>query len=167
MKKYLRTVTYALCVAMMIVCFAACSSEPSNTDTEAQSVQNEEKKGTDGVLGDSKVEIGDCVLTKTYDGKDAIVINLKFTNNADDAKSYMASLISKAFQDGVELDSAIVMDDSVYDSDLQLKELKKGATIDVQVAYELANVTSDVEFEVEEFLSFDDAKVEKTFVIAE
>lgn len=162
-----RSFIVALCAVSMMICSAACGSAPSTTETTVQPAQEEAKPETDGVLGDAKVEIGDCVLAKTYEGKDAVVITLKYTNNADEAKSYMTSLISKAFQDGVELDSAIIMDESVYKSDSQMKELKKGASIDVQVAYELANTTSDVEFEVEEFLSFDEAKIEKTFAIAQ
>ena len=92
---------------------------------------------------------------------------MNFTNNSDDAKSYMSALMSTAYQDGVELSTAIIIDDTVYDSDSQMKELKKGASINVQVAYELSNITSDVEFEVEEFLSFSNSKLEKTFVISE
>lgn len=155
---------YALCVAMLLtVSVMGCGSGQTQPTQTEPAVSQE----NDGTLGDSKVEIGDFLLTKTYEGKDAIVINMNFTNNSDDAKSYMSALMSTAYQDGVELSTAIIIDDTVYDSDSQMKELKKGASINVQVAYELSNITSDVEFEVEEFLSFSNSKLEKTFVISE
>lgn len=159
----------AVCIAMLLTISATgCTSDGTQSSgiqpTQSETVATEQNTGA---LGDYAIEIGDYVLTKTYDGKDAIVINMKYTNNSDDAMSYMSSLIATAYQDGVELSTAIIMDNSVYDAEQQMKELKTGASIDVQVAYELSNTTSDVEFKVEEFISFSDAKVEKTFAIAQ
>ena len=170
MKRKLLTCLLALITAVSI---SACTSTPqtdTNTQTDTQT-QTEAKKSTENSnneeLGDSLIEIGDSKLAKTYDGKDAIIINIKYTNNSEDAQSYMTSMIGKAFQDGVELSSAIIMDTDAYDAESQMKEVKKGASIDVQVAYELSNTTSDIEFEVEEFLGMSDKKATKTFKISE
>ena len=70
------------------------------------------------------------------------------------------------YQNGVGLNSAFVLDDSAnYSSDNQTKEIKKGASIEVEVAYELNDTTSDIEVEVEELFSFDDTVIKKTFSI--
>lgn len=147
---------------------AGCSTGVStDTHVEESTQASTEQTVENSTLGEYEIKINDFVLTKTYEGNDAIVVNMSFSNNSNETTSYMSSLISKAFQDGVELSMAILDDYSNYDADASMKEIKKGASIDVQVAYELSNTTSDVEFEVEEFLSFSDDKVEKTFKIAE
>ena len=161
-----RTVIAIFATALLTFAAVGCTSTTDPSSQDAQTAQTETENSSSGALGDYAVEIGDYALTKTYDGKDAIVISMKYTNNSDESMSYMSSLMASAFQDGVELSTAIIMDDT-YDAESQMKELKTGASIDVQVAYELSNTTSDVEFEVEEFISFSDAKVEKTFAIAQ
>ena len=42
----------------------------------------------------------------------------------------------------------------------------KGATIEVEVAYELNDTTTDIEVEVSELISFNDSMITKTFSIA-
>lgn len=160
---------FVLLVAGLLTFSAVgCSVDTvSDTQTKETSQASTEEKNDEAVLGEYEIKINDFVMSKTYDGKPAIIVNMNFTNNSDKTASFMTSLSSKAFQDGVELSTAILGDYSNYDVDAQMKEIKKGAAIDVQVAYELSNTTSDVEFEVEEFLSFDDKKIEKTFKIAE
>lgn len=72
------------------------------------------------------------------------------------------------YQDGVGLNTAIIIDDNAsYSSDNQLKKIKKGASLDVEVAYELNDTTTDIEVEVKEFISFNDKTIKKTFSIAE
>ena len=79
----------------------------------------------------------------------------------------MFALSYKAYQNGVQLDSAIIMDNSVYNADDLLKDVQPGASIDVVAAYSLSSETAPVEFEVEEIISFSDEMLGKTFEIAE
>ena len=69
----------------------------------------------------------------------------------------------KAFQDGIELESAIIMDSKTYDSDEKMKDIKPGKTIKVQSAFVLNDKKNPVEIEVSELISFSDKKVVKTF----
>ena len=63
----------------------------------------------------------------------------------------------------MELETAFVMDDTVYDAGIGQKEIKPGVTLeDCQDAYILES-ESPVEFEVSELISFSDEKLEKTF----
>ena len=64
------------------------------------------------------------------------------------------------FRIGVGLDSAIIMDDSVYDSSMQTTDVRPGTTIEVQEAFELNNATSPIEVEITEaFLWNDPAEI--------
>ncbi len=79
----------------------------------------------------------------------------------------MSAAHAKAFQDGVQLEVALIMNADVYNSENSMKEIKTGATLNVQEAWVLTSESSPVEVELEEFLSFSDEKLEKTFEIAE
>ena len=46
-----------------------------------------------------------------------------------------------------------------YNFDNKSKEIKPGITLDVQCAYELNDLTTDVEVEITEWISFDDKKL--------
>lgn len=121
---------------------------------------------SEGVLGDYAVKITGYRLAKDYEGKDVIIIQYDFTNNGADAESAMFALTMTAFQDGIQLETAFMLDDS-YQGDNSSKDIKPGVTISCESAYELPNTTSPVEFEVSELFSFDSTSVVETFNIAE
>ena len=134
-------------------------SEPSgggDSGDGAQSVGS-------GDLGDYHVEIKGASLTKDYEGKSAIVITYAWTNNSDDTTSAMVSIGNKAFQDGVQLESAVIVGDDSYNAEASMKDVRPGTTIDVQCAYVLTSETSTVEFELTEWISFSDDMVTMDF----
>lgn len=106
-----------------------------------------------GDLGDSYVEIKSADISTDYEGSPAIIITYSWTNNSDETTSAMVSTSEKAFQDGVELDTALMMSDN-YDSSASMKDVRPGTTIDIQCAFALSNQTSEVEFELSELFSF-------------
>nr|WP_162612674.1 DUF5067 domain-containing protein [Flavonifractor sp. An135] len=117
-----------------------------------------------GDLGDYHVEIKDATLSSDYEGNPAIIVTLSWTNNSEETTSAMLAVNTTAFQDGVELEMAIMMDEN-YDGESSMKDVRPGTTLDVQYAYVLSNTTSPIEIEVSELFSFDsDApKLLKTF----
>lgn len=119
-----------------------------------------------GVLGGYSAEIKDFVLTKDYTGKPAIVITYTFTNSSEDATSAMVALIGTAYQNGVQLDSAIVTDDKVYNASNSMLDIKTGSSLDIQAAYTLTSEAAPVEFELSELISFSDEVLGKAFEIA-
>lgn len=119
-----------------------------------------------GALGDYSADIKDFVLAKDYNGKPAIVITYTFTNNSENATSAMVALVESAYQNGVQLDGAIVTDDKVYSSSNSMLEIKTGGSLDIQAAYTLTSDTAPVEFELSELVSFSDEVLGKTFEIA-
>lgn len=135
------------------------ASEPSGGD----SVQAGGKMVGSGDIGDYHVEIKSAFLAQDYEGNPAIVITYAWTNNSDETTSAMATTIEKAFQDGVELDTAIITDDDRYDGDSSMKDVRPGTTIDVQCAFALTSDTSTVEFELSEWISLSDDMVTMDF----
>lgn len=128
-----------------------------------------ETNGQDGAgnLGDYHVEIKGMSLANDTDGDPAIVITYAWTNNSDKTTSAEVALMEKAFQDGIQLDTAFILDNSVYDSGLGFKDVRPGSTLDIQAAYSLTSETSPVEFELSEFISFSDELVTKVFEITD
>jgi hypothetical protein len=113
---------------------------------------------------DYAVTIDKATVTKDYEGKPAIVVDFTFTNNSDKDANFMFAVSSKAFQNGVELETAVITDDGFKLADA-LKDIKPGTTIPVQLAYTLSD-TSDVSIEATELISLDDTMLaKKTFSV--
>ena len=97
-----------------------------------------------------------------------MIVKYVFTNVSDDnATAFFTAFDETVYQNGVGLNEAYILDDSAnYSSDNQTKKIKKGSSIEVEVAYELNDATTDIEVEVEEFFSFEDTVIKKTFQIS-
>lgn len=175
-----RTIAFLLAV-MLMMSLTACGS----TNDTADGVTKDPAKSTgavevpkatepapvvlesSGSLGEYDVQINDFELVSDYEGSPAILIGFTFTNNSEENESAMFALSYDAYQNGLQLESAIIADDSVYNSDDLMKEIKPGASLDVTAAYTLDSETAPVEFEVTECFGLDGAKLGKTFEIAE
>ncbi len=143
--------------------FALGSGE---SEEKSQGKGSAEKSDTTNKLGEYSLEIKSCRLAKDYEGKDIVIVLYGFTNNSDDAEAFYLAFDDTVYQDGVGLnESYFVADSANYDSSNQTKEIKSGTSLDVEVAYELNNTTSDIEVEVSELISFDESKITKTFSI--
>lgn len=146
--------------------FALGSGDSSNVE---QGEGTAEQSGTESNIGDYTVVIDSCRLAKDYEGDAVVIVKYIYTNVADDdATSFMVAFDETVYQSGVGLNEAYVLDDSAnYTAENQIKEIKKGASLDVEVAYELNDTTTDIEVEVKELFSFDDTTITKTFTIAQ
>lgn len=78
----------------------------------------------------------------------AVVITYAWTNNSGDTLSAADLFQTKAFQDGVQLDAAAIYDISLYDPTAFTRELRPGATLELQAAFRLTDERSDIEFEI-------------------
>lgn len=168
-----------LSIALLLLSLAACSSGQTTDKQAAQPKETTAKTvpmATEpapvelepaGTLGDFDVQIGDLEMTKDYNGNSAAIIRFSFTNNSEENTSAMMELQYKAFQNGVQMETTVISDDSILNSKDIMKDIQPGVTIDVGVAYKLDSETAPIEFEVSESFSFDDAKLGKSFEIAE
>ena len=164
MKK--RNLLAAILVILAFAVFAMGSSEESTTSQG--SGQAVVEPTVENSIGKYSVEIDSCRLAKDYEGNPVVIVKYLFTNVSDDnAVSFMIAFDDEAYQGGVGLNGAYILKDSAnYSSDNQTKQIKKGATIEVEVAYELNDSETDVEVEVKELFSFDNKVITKTFTIA-
>ena len=98
-----------------------------------------------------------------------MIVKYVFTNNSDDeAGAFRRKCEDTVYQNGVGLNEAFILADNAnYDAGNQSKEIKKGASVEVEVAYELNDATTDIEVEVKALFSFDDKTLTKAFKIAE
>ena len=152
---------------LMFALFALGSGEDNNTNIN-QGTGTAETAESISNIGKYKGEIKSCRVVKDYTGKDVVIVKYLFTNvSDDDATSFMVAFDDQVYQNGVSLNASYFLDDSAnYSADNQTKEIKKGASLEVEVAYELNDNTTDIEVEVKELFSFNDTVVSKTFSIA-
>lgn len=88
------------------------------------------------------IEIIGASLCKDYEGKSAIRITYHWTNNSYETTSPADSMCSQAFQNGVEMDLALVN----FEDDIP-SDVKPGSTIQVDEIFLLQN-HSNVEFHI-------------------
>lgn len=159
-----------LLVAVFAIFGVASSSEEADeqtsTGTETAQVETAE---ADTNLGKYSVTIDSCRMAQDYEGKPVVIVKYNFTNVSDEnPAAFYIAFDDNAYQGGVGLNESDLLPDSAnYSSDNQMKEIKQGATLAVEVAYTLNDTTTDVEVEVEELFSFDDKKITKVFTIAQ
>ena len=156
----------AVLVVAMFAVFALGSGESETADQGSGSANTKATVASE--IGKYSVVIDSCRLAEAYDGKPVVIVKYIFTNVADEnPTSFMVAFDDAVFQEGVGLNPAYILDDSAnYSSDNQMKEIKKGASLEVEVAYELNDQEKEIEVEVMELFSFNDKKLTKTFSIA-
>lgn len=169
MKTRAAVLAFACAVVGCLALFGCSSSEPASDagqpSGEPQQASQPADAAKDEPQAESKyaVTIDDCKVTTDYRGKPAIVVTYTFTNNSDKATAFMTAISAKCFQNGVQLDYAVVED---ADGQSGMNEIKPGATTTVDQSY-LLDDESDVSAECTELISLsDDILAEKTFSVA-
>jgi len=102
---------------------------------------------------DFEVTIDSAMTTTDWGGDPVIVVTYTFLNLDGRDRSFGWSVSDKAFQNGIELDSAYLVDG--LDSGASTRDVKPGVSITVQQAFELQDM-SPVTVEVKEWISWDD-----------
>ena len=158
-----------LLAALLIALFAvfALGSTDSTTVDQGNGTHSPSSNAGSSNIGDYSVTIDSCRLAKDYSKKPVVIVKYIFKNiNDDDPAAFYLAFKDTVYQNGVGLNEAYLLPDSAnYSADNQTKKIKKGASIEVEVAYELNDTTTDIEVEVEELFSFNDTKITKTFTI--
>ena len=164
--KRLGSLLLALCVIATFVAFGLGSSSTETTTVEQQGGPGAAVPNTVTDIAECSVEIKGCRLAKDWEGKDVVIVQYAFTNNDDEPKAFLYSFEDEVYQNGIGLNESWMLADSAkYSADNQTKEIKKGATLDVEVAYELNDSVTDIEVEVSALFSFDDTTITRTFSI--
>lgn len=172
MKKIILT-----CMSLLLI-FSLASCELDST--EGQDVNNDTNNGSstvekasepvkvqptegEGDIGDYHIKIVGAEKGKDYGDDDVLIVTYEWTNNSDEDKMFSTAFSAKAFQNGIECSSATIVDG--VDANKLLSDIKPGASLEVQEAYEL-NDDSDVTIEVTPWIDFsDDTVITKTFSV--
>ncbi len=164
MKKFI-SVLLSILVILTFAFFALASGDSSETSSQGSGVA-ETAADNSSTLGNYSIEIMSCRLAEDYEGDPVVIVKYNFTNNADNATSFYIAFEDSVYQNGVGLNEAYVLDDSAnYNADNRTKDIKKGSSLEVEVAYELNDTETDIEVEVKELISFNDSVITKTFSI--
>ena len=139
----------ALLAVLMLLGLAACGkAEPSDPNRIK--------------IGSYELFYKGAKIMTDYDGNDAIVVTLDYTNNSKEANSYLWSFVETVKQNGTELTGAtIFLSEDSFDTvtDSQFSEVAPGETSEVQLAYVLTDLTSEVELQWEELLGTKSGKL--------
>lgn len=155
-----------LLAVIVILAFSFFAMASGSSSTDNQGTDSAKTSTSTENLGDYNVVIDSCRLAKDFEGKDVVIVKYIFTNNSDTPTAFYLTFEDNVFQDGIGLnESYVVADNANYSSDNQTKEIKQGSSLDVEIAYELNDSTTDIDVEVSETFSFSDDVVKKTFSI--
>lgn len=99
---------------------------------------------------DMDIKILGTTLGKDYGGDPILIVEYEFTNNTDEAKSFMFLCQDKAYQNGVECSSTVISDE--IDTQQQLNDVKPGVPYQLKVGYALQDKTNPVEIEITELI---------------
>lgn len=146
----------------------ASKNEPSEVGAIEESLKPQTKTESADALSDDivDVDISDChikyikhEIVENMSGDKCVAVYYEFTNNSDEEKTFWTTISDKAFQDGVELESSIfhVNDDSKNSN----VEIKSGVTITVCSGFVLRNENSDIELEIEKWITLKDEPEDK------
>lgn len=168
-KKKKKFIILGVVIAVIIIVIAAASGSGSNDNTKTSSnekttvssVDAEKKETDENTIGDFKCVVKGAKITKDWEGKDAVLITYEFTNNSDSPISFDGALDDKLYQDGIELESAILSNDEEAKL-IDTVDLKPGITKEVKKAYSLRNKKSEIEVEIQEIFSFSDDMIKTT-----
>lgn len=147
-----------LVVALMYGGAAASSNaSKSSVSASAAAVSQASSSSVASVASSSTssskyaVSIDSARLATDYSGKPVAVVKYTWQNNSDKDASFAVSLSPKCFQNGVQLEVAIMSEE--IDNDGYLAQVKPGYGTTLEMAYELKD-RSDVLVEVTETFDF-------------
>lgn len=119
-----------------------------------------------GTVGDYYVEISSYRLFTDTDGKPVIFVTYNYTNNSEDEQSFAMSVNTRLYQNDVQLEDGVILEESEYDSEVEWKDIAPGETISVEYPHYLIDTTTPVRVEVTNIF-FENEIIVRTFDIAE
>ncbi len=168
----INVVAFVVVLATQSLYSSAIQSATSSTADTSLQPQVAQNAASDSSAGASSsrytVSIDGCRVVSDYQGNPAAIVTYTWTNNSDSDISFAAAVSAKAFQNDVQLDSAVINSSQVdgYDSGTTLKDVKPGASQTVQAAYSLSD-QSTLTVECSEYFASKNAKLAtQTFEVA-
>ncbi len=133
MKKRLLALTLVL---VMVLGLAACGKDKGDPN--------------EIVIGDYTAYYTGAKIVEDYDGDDSIAIYFDFTNNSDEAASFLWSMYYTVKQNDAELEqSTVFVSEDSFDTlfDSSMEDVAPGETLEVALTYKLADPAAAVEID--------------------
>ena len=143
MKKITKRLFSLLLAGAMIFSLTACSKGKSGGSSDVIKLDNFE------ILYKSA-----CIM-QDFEGKDAIVLTLDFTNKSDKSAIYVWDIDETAVQNGEELEiTSLYTGTDTYEEVIsgQFEEVAPGKTLELRTAFVLKDTTNKVEVTFSQFL---------------
>lgn len=100
---------------------------------------------------------------ETIDGTDYVYVFFEYTNDSGQSTMPYYSLSTKAYQNGVEIQSYMSIDDPIPEANTAFKDVQTGTTTNIAIKYELTD-NSPVSIELKPMVSWGDTEIgEYTF----
>ena len=125
-----------LLAAVMVFSFTACGGG-----------EDEKKDSSVIEFEGNKAEYIGSELTKDADGNDAVLVNFKYTNGNEEAKSFFWSFFNSAKQGDTELEAAITwVDEDSFEThvDSTFVDVEPGKSHKVTLAYNIVDRTTPI-----------------------
>lgn len=107
----------------------------------------------EGDLGNYHVALTNIERATGTGGAPCVILTFVFTNNSADANSFTLAIGKTVYQNGVQCTNAYFTTPSA-DATKALLDVKDGASIEVQSAYELYDAESPIEIELNELFNW-------------
>jgi uncharacterized protein YxeA len=124
---------------------SAAESE-AKAESQAESEAEKSEIAASGKIGDYEFAIESAHLAESEEGKPAIVVRYKFTNNSSETTYFLLAAHHAAYQNGDSLDVATV-DEEDFKSN-SFDDVGKGESIEVDAAYLLKDEKSPVDVKI-------------------
>ena len=141
-----REFIYAGASSLFALGLAGCGKSGTTSTSTSDAQKEEPKKSEEKQPEKYEVTIGTLTQIADYNGDPAAKITFSFTNNSDETAAFMSSVRVEAYQDGQQLEVAVVTSGDV-NWESTMTKIKTGTSLDVEQAYKLIS-SSDVEVEV-------------------
>ncbi len=135
-------------ITVMLIMAACSGKDKTQTQTQAQAEKQTAEDSKLMKIGDYTLLCKDVCIMENFDGTDALVLTLDYTNNSNEDAAFMWSIFEIAVQNGEELEPAAVITDlDTYDTlmDSQMDEIAPGATQEIHSAFTITDLTSPVD----------------------
>lgn len=169
MKKRVAIILFGSLLALSLcACGGDDASSTAPTEDTNSTTTEETREPVDtssATVGNYEVSIGDAAMVSDdYTGEEAFLVNFTFTNNSEETTSPMLALMVEAYQDGVQLERAIIGSED-FDASSESLNVQPGGSNEFQLVFTLTSETP-VQVIAEEFLG-DGTQAVKEFNPAE
>lgn len=155
-KKIILTIVLIFCIGLGGCLIRVPSLPEQETEKKEDTISKQESKPEVTKAPTNINYVGGEIMTDDYYGK-IVLFYFDFENVSEDNKTFAYTYTVKAFQNGVEMDRAYMVDNE-YD-DNSIKEIRPNTKIKVAESFVLNDDKSPIVLEVSPWISFNNEKL--------